>query len=227
MTDGIVFIDDYETPDRAPALSSSGGTVTYNVTNLTEGRLDDNNSSFTLDGRRSVQRRHAGRPPATHGKGVVFDWNGANSYYEWAVVPALQRLLRPGSTSACAAPRARSTRTRWPTNGILTFTITLRDGAGHTSSINTGAYGGGFGMPYARSGRLAQRDAAHPHPYDGLPDQRQPAESDQHRGGAAATSARPGVRNQGRIVIDELMLDDDAPPFADGLNMAEDGENWE
>ena len=55
---GNFVIDDYQT-QPANGTSSSGGTVTFNVENLTEDRLDDNNSDFAPSAAGSVQRRDA------------------------------------------------------------------------------------------------------------------------------------------------------------------------
>jgi hypothetical protein len=207
--DGIAFIDDYET-QTGTGVSSSGGTVTFNVTNLTEGRLDDNNSSFAWS---------AGDPfngatqdaASDNFKGVVFDWNGADKYYEWQVVSALQDFSAWKYLGVRGAQGTQHPYTM-TTNGILTFGITLRDAAGHTSTINTGAYGGGFGMPYARQGgwhnemrriRIRMTDFL-------------------TNGSLLNLTQISAVRldlgpswgtPQGRIVIDEMMLDNDLAPF--------------
>ena len=76
-----------------PNVSSSGGTVTFDVENLTEGRLDDNNSDFAFGRRRPVQRRHARRRHGCRRRGVVFDWTDADRFYEWQVPAGCQRLL--------------------------------------------------------------------------------------------------------------------------------------
>ena len=207
--DGTCFIDDYETNEGA-GLSSSGGAVTYNVTNLTEGRLDDNNSNFAWT---------AGDPfnGATQdstdwwdtGRGVVFDWNGVNQYYEWAVVPELRNFAAWKYLSLRGAQGTQHPYTM-ATAGLLTFTITLRDAAGNVSSINTGAYGGGFGMPYARQGgwhnemrRIRMRTSDFLANGSGL---------DLSNIVAVRLDVGPSWgTNQGRIVIDELMLDNDLP----------------
>jgi hypothetical protein len=216
---GFTFIDDYES-QSGTGTSSSGGSVAYDVNNLTEGRLDDNNSSFSWSSsdpfNGATQDRTSGPDPY---RGVVFDWNGSNKYYEWAVVPG----LRDFSTWKYLGVRgAQGTQHPYTlsTNGILTFTITLRDADNNTSSINSGAYGGGFGMPYDRSGgwfnemrRIRIRIT------DFLANG-----SDLDLTNIVAVRLNFGPSwgtNQGRIVIDEMMLDDDLPPFGTDLYMDE------
>ncbi len=204
---GIAFIDDYET-HLEPGTSSSGGAVTFSVANLTEGRLYDNDYAFgwtssdpfngaTQDGMED------------QGKGVVFDWDGTDAYYEWAIVPELRNFALWKYLSFRGAQGTRHPCTL-ATDGILTFSVTLRDATGNASSVNIGAYGGGFGMPYAREGgwhnemrRIRIRSAdflANGGPLD--------------LQNIVAVTLDVGPSwgtNQGRIVIDELMLDNDLP----------------
>jgi hypothetical protein len=216
--DGYAFVDDYET-EEGSGTSSSGGAVSYNVTNLQEGRLDDNNSDFSWTSsdpfNGATQDSTSGGDPY---RGVVFDWNGADRYYEWAVVPALQDFAAWKYLGVRGAQGTQHPYT-FDTNGILTFTITLRDGAGNTSSISTGAYGGGFGMPYARSGgwhnemrriRIRTTDFL----TNGSP-------LDLTNIVAVRLNFGPSWgTSQGRIVIDEMMLDNDLPPFFVPLAMS-------
>jgi len=215
--DGNAFIDDYET-QTGTGTSSSGGAVTFDVTNLTEGRLDDNNGSFSWSASDPFNgATQASSDYSDTSKGVVFDWNGSNRYYEWAVVPALRNFANWKYVSLRGAQGTQHPYTQ-ATNGILTFTITLRDSAGNTSSISTGAYGGGFGMPYARSGgwhnemrRIRIRTA------DFLTNGSPLDLSD-----IVAVRLNFGPNwgtPQGRIVVDELMLDNDLPPFFVPLTM--------
>jgi hypothetical protein len=198
-------------PRRTPAVS--GGAVTYTVTNLTEGRLDDATSSFSWSA--SDPFNGATQDGASDtGRGVVFDWNDTDRYYEWAVVSGLRDFSAWKYVGVRGAQGTQHPYTL-ETDGLLTFTITLRDGAGNTSSINSGAYGGGFGMPYERSGgwhnemrRIRIRIT------DFLANG---SNIDLTNIVAVRLNVGPswGTR-QGRIVIDELMLDNDLPP-AGGL----------
>jgi hypothetical protein len=210
--DGIAFIDDYET-QTAANTSSSGGAVTYTVTNLTEGRLDDATSSFSWSA--SDPFNGATQDGASDtGRGVVFDWNDTDRYYEWAVVSGLRDFSAWKYVGVRGAQGTQHPYTL-ETDGLLTFTITQRDGAGNTSSINSGAYGGGFGMPYERSGgwhnemrRIRIRIT------DFLANG---SNIDLTNIVAVRLNVGPSWgTSQGRIVIDELMLDNDLPP-AGGL----------
>jgi hypothetical protein len=210
---GFAFIDDYET-QTGTGTSSSGGAVTYNVTNLTEGRLDDNNSSFSWSSGDPFNGATQDGPNDT-GKGVVFDWNGTNRYYEWAVVTSLRDF---SGWTYLGVRGAQGTQHPYTvaTGGILTFTITLRDAANHTSSINTGAYGGGFGMPYNRSsGWHNEMRRIRIRLTDFLTNG---SNLDLTNIVAVRLDVGPSWgTNQGRIVIDEMMLDDDTPPFSGAL----------
>lgn len=124
--------------------------MTYSVDNVYEGRMDDNNYSFTWS---------AGDPmngatecsAADDSKGVVLDWTGVDKYYEYAVVAAGQDFTKWDRLSFRAAQGTQHPNTVAKI-GDLTFSVTLRDSAGKTSSINIGAYGGGIEEPFQRSG---------------------------------------------------------------------------
>ncbi len=147
---GNFVIDDFET-EYSPDTSSSGGAVTYDVTNLHEGAIDDNNSDFTWtpsDPMNGMTRAISANPV----RGVVFDWvPGIDAFYECEIIEA-ERDFSDGaylSFRGCQGTRHPETIAELDD---LTFTITLRDGDGTTSSINIGAYGGGVEEPYQRDG---------------------------------------------------------------------------
>jgi len=148
---GNFVIDDFQS-NHASDVSSSGGAVAYDVQNLTEARLDDNNTSFywtTSDPMNGMTHASSEGPDDT--RGVVFDWDNADRFYELEIVPS-QRDLSDDlylSFRACQGTRHPYTISEL---GDLTFTATLRDGGGSTSSINIGVYGGGIEEPYQRSG---------------------------------------------------------------------------
>jgi len=146
---GNFMIDDYQT-QTSTGVSSSGGTVTYSVSNVVEDRLDDNNTTFTWSSSDPMNGMTYGRSSDTT-RGVVFDWNGSNRYYEWEVISAEQDFSDYLYLSLRACQGTRHTYTIAELED-LTFTVTLRDGSGTTSSINIGAYGGGLEDPYQRSG---------------------------------------------------------------------------
>ena len=207
---GIAYIDDYESHPETD-FSSSGGAVSYDVTNLAEGRLADGDGNYTWTSSDPFNGCEQDGPNDPY-RGVTFDWYHMDRHYQWAIVPGLQDF----STWKYISLRGAQT-TNHPytieTNGLLTFSITLEDAAGHTGSINTGAYGGGFGMPYAREGgspnemrRVRIRIA------DFLAN-----------GSSLDLTSIVAVRldcgpswgtPQGHIVIDEMMLDVDLTPFS-------------
>jgi hypothetical protein len=82
--------------------------------------------------------------------GVAFDWNGADLYYEQGIVDDLKDFTPYIYLSFRGAQVTQHPYTV-AVLGDLTFTVTLRDGSGTTSSINFGAFGGGLEEPYQRS----------------------------------------------------------------------------
>lgn len=152
---GTVVIDDYQT-QTATNVSSSGGSVTFTVNNLVEGKLDDNNSDFTwtaidpFNGATQVGNTDWSAIRNDWSRGVVFDWTGTG-FYEWAVPVGEQNFANDLYLSFRGAQGTQHPNTA-AVLGDLTFTVTLRDSASNTSSINIGAYGGGLEEPFQRSG---------------------------------------------------------------------------
>jgi hypothetical protein len=213
--DGIAYIDDYES-NPGLELSSSGGAVSYDVTSLAEDRLRDADGSYTWSASDPFNGCDQDGP-SDYYRGAAFDWYHVDRYYGWAVVPDLQDFSNWKYISIRGAQTTRHPYTM-ETNGLLTFSITLQDAAGNTSSINTGAYGGGFGMPYDRNGgwhnemrrvRIRMADFL----ANGSP-------LDLTNIVAVRLDCGPSWGTaQGHIVIDEMMLDNDHPPFFVPLSM--------
>lgn len=159
---GDYVIDDYQS-GPGTARSSSGGAVTFDVENVVEGRLDDNNDDFTWDetdpfnGATSAADSDPGTeffPPVTRdddSSGVVFDWTGEDRFYEWSVPSGANDFRRFLYLTLRGAQGTQHPNTVANT-GDATFSLTLRDGAGTTSTINIGAYGGGLEKPFDRRG---------------------------------------------------------------------------
>jgi hypothetical protein len=149
-TEGHFVIDDYQSAD-SESVSSSGGTVSYNVTNLYEGRLDDNNTSFTWTSSDPMNGFTYGRSTDTT-RGVVFDWDGSDRYYEQGIVSDAKDFTPYKYLSFRGAQGTRHPNTIAVIED-LTFSITLRDLDGVTSTISIGAYGNaGVEEPYQRTG---------------------------------------------------------------------------
>lgn len=84
-------------------------------------------------------------------RGVVFDWTDADKFYEWRLSGSQRNFSHYGFLSQRGAQGTQHPDTL-AMIGDLTFSNTLRDGTGVTSTINVGAYGGGVERPYARAG---------------------------------------------------------------------------
>ncbi len=129
--------------------SSSGGAVTWTVTNLVEGSFNDANQTFTWepsDPMNGMTRARAA--DSTHG--AAFDWQGP-AYLELEILPCERDLTDNGwlSFRACQGTRHPDTTAVLED---LTFSVTLRDTHGTTSTISIAAYGGGIEEPYQRAG---------------------------------------------------------------------------
>ena len=206
--DGNFIIDDYQS-QSSTSTSSSGGSVSFTVSNLTEGRLDDNNSSFSWTSSDPFNGATQGSSSDSTA-GVVFDWSGGSSYYEWSIIPSGRDFSDYLYLSFRGAQGTQHPNTKIVSED-LTFTVSLIDGGGNFSSINTGAYGGGFEEPYDRSGgwhnemeviRIRLTDFLNNDSGLDLTDVR-----------AVRFNFGPAFgSNEGRIVLDELMLTQDVPP---------------
>lgn len=150
-----VIIDDYQS-EFAAGTSSIGSPVTFTVQNLTEGRLDDNNSDFAWPTPPAPPDPFNGATQASAtdtSRGVVFDWTGNNLFYEWEIPVGERDFTNNLFLSLRGAQGTRHPNTL-AVLGDLTFKVTLRDGQAVpvSSSISIGAFGGGFEEPYQRSG---------------------------------------------------------------------------
>jgi hypothetical protein len=203
---GTVVLDNYQA-GTASTISSSGAAVTFTVTNLNEGRLDDNNSDFSWTGTDSFNgSTQAG--PSDASRGVVFDWNGIDRFYEWEV-PISERNFTDNLFLSLRGAQGTQHPNTLANLGDLTFTVSLRDASGTSSSIRIDAYGGGgLEKPYARNGgwhnemetvRLRLSDFLNNN--SGL-----------DLGNISAVRLNVGPSwgsSQGRVVIDDLVLSND------------------
>jgi hypothetical protein len=211
---GNFVIDDYQT-NSAENVSSSGGSVTFDVEHLAEGRLDDNNTNFAWTTTDPFNGATQGGP-GDDTRGVVFDWTDQDRFYEWEV-PSGKRNL---SNFLYLSFRAAQGTQHPNTVGNLDFTVTLRDGGSpaRTSSIRIGASGGALGLPYARSGgwhnemrTVRMRITDFLNNGSGL---------DLSNVVAVKLSFGPSFgSSKGRMVLDELMLTNDVAPL--GLQIIE------
>ncbi|MCY2960217.1 MAG: hypothetical protein NTY35_08625 [Planctomycetota bacterium] len=146
---GRLVIDDFET-NADLALSSSGGSVTYDVDNAAAGLLDDATTSFTTSAADPMNGMTFSGSASDTTRGMVFDWNGVDRQIAFALVPGLSNTTAWDHLSlrACQATRHPLTTA---VLGDLDFTVRLRDAQGASASIRISAYGGGIEEPYQRT----------------------------------------------------------------------------
>jgi hypothetical protein len=142
-------VDDFQTPD-SPDVSSSGGSVTYDVDNLFKGLLRDTDGVFTWNPSDPMNGMTEGGPSDTT-RGVVFDWDSVDRTISYEIVAGRRDVSAYKYLSFRAAQGTRHPLTDQALGG-RTFTVTLRDANGRASSINVGAYGDGVRAPYQRMG---------------------------------------------------------------------------
>jgi len=146
---GKFVLDDFETND-AEALSSSGGVVTFDL-GVREGHMDDPDTNFTHSGS-EIWNGFTNDGEGDHSRGVIFSYSDGQDHHLTFEVPAANRDLRRFAAFSMRAAQ----QTRHPlTTAILadlTFSITLQDGSGGSSTIDIGAYRGGVEDPYQRTG---------------------------------------------------------------------------
>ncbi|MCC6677908.1 MAG: hypothetical protein IT436_12250 [Phycisphaerales bacterium] len=143
------ILEDYQTQPGL-TVSSSGGAVAATVSNLFEGLMRDADCTYEwlpADPMNGMTRAVTGDTS----RGAVFDYSLADRAVEFEVPPALRDLSVHGYLSLRACQGTRHPETIAELSD-LTFTVTLRDSAGRSSSINIGAYGGGIEEPYQRTG---------------------------------------------------------------------------
>jgi len=147
---GNFFVDDFQA-NPSVALSSSGGAVSFTVSNISEGVMSDQDGSFQYSASVPMNGMTRYDDSGDDGRAVVFQWEPPGTFhYEQAIVPAEADLSDDAYLSfrACQGTRHPATNAL---DGPLTFTVTLRDTLGATSSIDTGNYGG-ITRTYERTG---------------------------------------------------------------------------
>jgi hypothetical protein len=139
-TPGNFVIDDYQDP-LDESMSSSGGTVTFDVSNLFEGDLNDNNSTYTWMESDPMNGMTDFSGSGDFARGVVFDYTvGQQRFVEFEITEGNRdvRDFAAVSFRACQG-------TRHPETVALdddhSFSVTLRDGDGTSSTIHFGAWG--------------------------------------------------------------------------------------
>ena len=146
---GKAVIDDFETNPQV-SISSSGGAVSFTVSDIFEVLMQDFDSSFEPNGVQQSNGMTRSRFDDTP-HCVVFDWfQGAQVYYEQAMTPELQDFTQYGFLSFRLCQGTRHPNTVMLDDG-LSLSVTLRDLNGLSSTIRTDNYGF-VTSPYKRTG---------------------------------------------------------------------------
>lgn len=147
---GSFVIDDFQS---APELtgSSSGGAVTTNALNLQEVLMRDHDGSFAWTGFQPSNGMTRSRFAGDSSRCAVFDWGPtATRFYELEVIASMRDFTGREFLSFRACQGTRHPQTV-ALDGPMSFTVTLRDGSGVSSSIDFGA-SGKITRPYLRTG---------------------------------------------------------------------------
>ena len=137
---GNFVIDDYET-QTSTTVSSSGGSVTYDVQHLSEVVMKELDGSFAWTGSQPENGMTYSRYSDESPHCAVFDWTlFGQRYYELGLIQSHQYLSNKAFLSFRACQGTRHTETD-ALDSPLNFTVSLRDGGGTISSIDFESYG--------------------------------------------------------------------------------------
>jgi len=143
-------IDDYQSAPSS-VVASSGAAVSFDVADLTEGRLEDQDSSFSALGTDPMNgMTRASSSASDDTAGVVFEWDNTDSVYEFELPVGQRDVSGFGSISLRVAQSTRDPLTTATMDG-LEFAIELVDGAGNVSAVQTGPYATLVRDPYQRT----------------------------------------------------------------------------
>ena len=202
---GNFVIDDYQTSTRGER-HQLGWRRDIHVENLIEGRLDDTNSDFTFSAGDPFNGATQGGPLDVT-RGVVFDWTDAARFYEWQIPAAANDFSRFVYLSLRGAQGTRHPNTT-AVLGDLTFSLTLRDGAGGTSTSTLARMAGASRSPTS----AAVAGTTRWRPFAFAPrtsSTTAPLSISATSSPCASMPARRLETSKGRIVIDDLMLTND------------------
>jgi hypothetical protein len=142
----------------SPAIGTSGAFVSLDVTDFVEGRVADANFNFSNDFNDpfngfTYDNFNGEGEYRSDSFGCVFGFDGGG---DRRIEYDLSGIVSPPDFGAYRYLSFRAAQqTRHPlttiANGDLTFTVTLEDASGTSSSIGIGAYGGGIEEPYQRN----------------------------------------------------------------------------
>ncbi len=219
-------IDDYQT-ETGTSTSSSGGSVTSNVENLDEVLMQEQDGSFDWTGSQPSNGMTMYRYSDDNGHCAVFDWSvGSDRYYELEVIPGERDFTTYTFLSFRACQGTRHPRTD-ALNSPLSFTATLRDGVGTSSSIDFAGYGR-ITRTYLRTG--SGTGAGWANEFNTVRIRLTDFETN---GSGLDLTDVEAIRfdagssygsGQGRIGLDDVELTNDYPPFFVALTMSMVGE---
>ncbi len=143
-------IDDFQS-NSATGTSSSGGAVTFDVTNLSELNMQETTGTYgwTVADQANGMSRGVS---SDNSRGAVFDWSGGlDRFYQTSVIPAFTDFTAFTwlSFRACQGTQHPNTTAALED---LTFSVSLIDGSAESATLNIGTYGGGIEEVYQRSG---------------------------------------------------------------------------
>lgn len=146
---GKLVIDDFQT-NNAAALASSGIPVSFTVADVTEDRLDDQNTNFTHIVSDEMNGMTYGRSNDTS-RGLVFSFDGADGVISYDLSAAMADVTDYTHVSLRICQGTRHPLTIAVLKDVG-FTIALVDGSGVENDIQIANYGGGVEEPYQRTG---------------------------------------------------------------------------
>ena len=144
-------VDDFQS-QSSTSLASSGASVATDTFGLFEGLMRDLDGTYTWNPSQPMNGMTRNRPGSPdNSNGVTFGWDGSPASFVYSLLPIHRDVSGFVSLSfrACQISRAPETVAVLED---LTFTVTLVDGSGGSSSINIGAFGGGIEEVYQRTG---------------------------------------------------------------------------
>jgi len=133
-------VDDFQT-EPSLFVSSSGGAVSASVTNALQDLMRDQDGSFAYSAAVPMNGMTRYDDAGDDWHALVFDWRPpAARFLEFEVVPSQRDLSDDAFLSFRACQGSQHPQTDL-LDGPVSFTVTLRDANGVTSSIETGLYG--------------------------------------------------------------------------------------
>ncbi len=145
-----LIVDDYQT-NESLNVSSSGSAVSFDVNNIYEIEMRDNDQSLNWTGTQQANgftRSKLGDDPRC----VIMDWDDDDDWYYSLNLPEFSNLaFEYLSFRACQGTRHPNTVLL---NGGLSFQVLLIDGSENIASVSTANYGL-INQPYQRGGGWA------------------------------------------------------------------------